>query len=342
MQGMLFLGDKQVALREFPAPSGPTGRQVVLKMRAAGLCGSDLRPYRSTLEGLGPRAHVIGGHEPCGEVYEVGPEVRNLRVGDRVMVHHYSGCGRCEHCLSGWSQLCPNGMTLYGSQAHGAMADYQLVEEHMCVPMPDGLSFAEGAACSCGTGTAYQALRRLGVSGRDTFAVFGQGPVGLSATLFGAASGANVIAVDPIPERRALAMKLGASETVDPNEVDPIEVIKAATHGRGADATLDASGVADVRAQAVRSTRVWGRSCFVGEGGTVTFDATNDIIHRQVTLMGSWTFSTVVLEELGHYVVDRSIPLRDMITRTFTLDQVAEAFTDFEAGAAGKYVVTFD
>ena len=248
MQGMFFLGDKQVALRDVSAPSGPTGRQVILKMKAAGLCGSDLRPYRSTLEGLGPRASVIGGHEPCGEVVELGPEARNVRVGDRVMVHHYSGCGRCEHCLSGWAQLCPNGMTLYGSQAHGAMAEYQLVEDHMCVPMPDGLSYAEGAACSCGTGTAYQALRRLGVSGRDTFAVFGQGPVGLSATLFGAASGSYVIAVDPIPERRALALKLGASETIDPNEVDPIEVIRSATHGRGADATLDATGVAEVRA----------------------------------------------------------------------------------------------
>ena len=137
-------------------------------------------------------------------------------------------------------------------------------------------------------------------------------------------------------------MKLGASETIDPNEVDPIEVIRSATHGRGADATLDATGVAEVRAAAVRSTRVWGRSCLVGEGGTVTFDATNDIIHRQVTLMGSWTFSTVVLEELGHYVVDRGVPLRDLITERFTLDQVDDAFTRFEAGAPGKYVVTWD
>ena len=141
MQGMFFLGDKQVALRDVSAPSGPTGRQVILKMKAAGLCGSDLRPYRSTLEGLGARASVIGGHEPCGEVVELGPEVRSLRIGDRVMVHHYSGCGRCEHCLSGWAQLCQNGMTLYGSQAHGAFADYQLVQDHMCVPMPDGLSY---------------------------------------------------------------------------------------------------------------------------------------------------------------------------------------------------------
>ena len=81
-------------------------------------------------------------------------------------------------------------MTLYGSTAHGSNADYQLVADHMCVPMPEELSFEEGAACSCGTGTACQALRRLGVSRRDTLVVFGQGPVGLSATMLGVTMGA--------------------------------------------------------------------------------------------------------------------------------------------------------
>ena len=79
----------------------------------------------------------------------------------------------------------------------------------------------------------------------------------------------------------------------------------------------------------------------VGEGGTINLDATNDVIHKQLTLMGSRTFSTIGLEELGRYVVDRNLPLRDMITARFTLDQVADAFTRFEAGAAGKYVVTW-
>ena len=237
--------------------------------------------------------------------------------------------------------MCTRGEVIYGAQAHGGFADFQLVEDYMCVPMPDGLSYEEGAACACGTGTAYQALKRLSVSGWETLAVFGQGPVGLSATMFGAASGAYVIAVDPIAERRALAAKLGAAQTVDPTDADPIEVIRAATHGRGADATLDATGIADVRVAAVRSVRDWGRSCFVGEGGTVTFDVTTDIIRRQLTLMGSRTFSTVVLEELGRYVVDRGLPLRELITGRFTLDQVDDAFVRFEAGAAGKFVVTW-
>ena len=339
MQGMLFLGDKKVGLRDFPNPT-PSASQVIVKMKATGLCGSDLRPYRSTLDGLGARASVIGGHEPCGEVVELGPDVRSLNIGDRVMVHHYSGCGHCEHCLSGWAQLCKNGMTLYGSQAHGGFADYQLVEAHMCVPMPESLTYEEGAACSCGTGTAYQALKRLGVSGRDTFAVFGQGPVGLNATLFGAATGANVIAIDPIAERRELALKLGASHAIDPLAVDPIEAINEITHGKGAEASLDASGVGEVRRTAVLSTRVWGRTCFVGEGGSVNFeDATNDIIHRQVTLLGSWTFSTVVLEELGHYIVNRNIPLKSLLLHQYSLDNVEEAFTLFEAGNAGKSTI---
>ena len=109
MQGMLFLGDKQVALRAFPTPSGPSGRQVVVKMRASGLCGSDLTPYRAVPGDLGTRAHVIGGHEPCGDVVEIGPDARNVRVGDRVMVYHYSGCGTCAQCLTGWWHMCTRG-----------------------------------------------------------------------------------------------------------------------------------------------------------------------------------------------------------------------------------------
>ena len=99
MKGVVFLGDRDLAVQEFPDPEPGPG-QVVIRMRAAGLCGSDLRPFRSSREALGQRTSVIAGHEPCGTVEEVGALVRNVRAGDRVMVHHYSGCGRCRHC--GW------------------------------------------------------------------------------------------------------------------------------------------------------------------------------------------------------------------------------------------------
>lgn len=340
MKGVVFLGDRQLEIRDFPDPTPGPG-QVVVHMRASGLCGSDLRPYRSSAAELGPRTSVICGHEPCGVVADIGTGVRNVGVGARVMVHHYSGCGECKHCQTGWTQLCVGGSKVYGSHADGSNADFELVEDYMCVPMPDGLSFEAGAACACGTGTAYQAVKRLEISGLDTLAVFGQGPVGLSATFFGAVMGARVVAVDPIVERRDLAKRLGATETIDPTVADPVAAVMELTQGEGADATLEATGIHEVRANAVRSTRVWGRACFVGEGGTVALEPTPDIIHRQLTLLGSWTFSTAILAELANFVVNRGLPLDDLITHRYSLAQADEAFMLFDSGRTGKPVFTW-
>ena len=174
MRGVVFTGDSKLQIKEFPDPTPGPG-QVVVKMRSSGLCGSDLRPYRSSAEQLGPRKQIISGHEPCGEVAELGAGVTSVKIGDRIMVHHYSGCQNCEFCRTGWTQLCQSDQQkVYGSGAHGGHADYELIEEYMCVPLHEGVSFEEGAAIACGTGTAYQALRRLDVSGRDVLAVFGQ------------------------------------------------------------------------------------------------------------------------------------------------------------------------
>ena len=342
MLGVVFTGEGKLEIREFGDPS-PEAGQVVVEMKSSGLCGSDLRPYRSSAEELGPRTEIISGHEPCGVVAEVGAGVRSVRVGDRVMVHHYSGCQRCEFCQTGWTQLCQSEyQKVYGSGAHGGNADYELIEDYMCVPMPEGLSYEEGAAIACGTGTAYQALRRLDVSGRDVLAVFGQGPVGLSGTFLGAHMGARVIAVDPVAERRELAEASGAWKSIDPMQDDPVSAIYELTGGRGADCTLDATGIGEVRANAIRSARIWGRACLVGEGGTMTVEPSPDIIHRQLNLYGSWTFSKTVLEELSNWVVERGIPLSDIITHRFTLDKAEEAFTLFNGATTGKVVFNWD
>ena len=163
-----------------------------------------------------------------------------------------------------------------------------------------------------------------------------------SATFLGAHMGARVIAVDPVAERRTLAEASGAWKSIDPMATNPVEAVYELTHGKGADASLDATGIAEVRANAVRSTRIWGRACLVGEGGTVTFAPTPDIIHRQLTLHGSWTFSKTVLEELANWVVERNIPLESIITDRYPLEKVKEAFTLFDSGTTGKVVINWD
>src|SRR6202011_4342808 len=178
--------------------------------------------------------------------------------------------------------------------------------------LPDELSFATGAAISCGTGTAYQALRRMQLSGGHTIAIVGQGPVGLSATQLAAAMGARVIALDVSEQRLARAKDFGADalihpKFIDPKADDPAALIKELTHGLGADLTLDTSGTAEGRLTAVRGTRAWSVACLVGEGGSVTLDVSPDMLRKQLTVMGSWTFSTVVQAECARFV-DRSRP----------------------------------
>jgi threonine dehydrogenase-like Zn-dependent dehydrogenase len=349
VKGVVFLGDRTLELREFPDPTPGPG-EVVLAMKASGMCGSDLHVYRAsrgqsaaTSLGLGGGGAVIAGHEPCGVVAERGAGVPDALapIGARVMNHHYKGCGACAHCRVGWSQLCPHGIVVYGVTGHGGHAHYLKVPASTLVPLPDELSFEEGAAISCGTGTAYGALVRLDVSGRDTLAVFGQGPVGLSATMLGAAMGARVIALDVGPERRRLAQELGADVVIDPRAQDPVAALREATRGEGVDAALDCTGHPDARAQAVRSARTWGRVCFVGEGGSVTLDVSPDLLRRQLTLLASWTFSTVGQAACARFVVDRQVPLRRLLTHRFRLDQAAEAYKLFDTQTTGKGVFVF-
>jgi threonine dehydrogenase-like Zn-dependent dehydrogenase len=256
------------------------------------------------------------------------------------MNHHYAGCGRCKHCRVGWSQLCPSGITVFGVTGDGAHARYMKVPARTNVPLPDELTFEEGAAVSCGTGTAYGALKRIDVSGRDTLVVFGQGPVGLSATLLGAAMGARVIAVDIARERLALAKQFGADAVVNSRETDPVKAIKELTHGEGAEATMDCTGLPEPRVAAVKSTATWGRMCFVGEGGATTFDISSDLIRKQLTLVASWTFSSMGQWECARFVAERKIPLARLLTNRFSLDQATEAYKLFDTQTTGKGVFT--
>lgn len=349
MRGAVFLGNRRIEIRNFPDPTPGPG-EVVIRMRASGMCGSDLKFYRSPpgeaqkALGLGGDAEpFIAGHEPCGEVVARGPGVseREAPTGQRVMDHHYAGCGVCRHCRLGWSQLCRAGITVYGVTANGGHAEYLKVPVRTIVPLPEELSYAEGAAVACGTGTAYAALRRMQLAGGSTLAVFGQGPVGISATLLGAKMGARVIAVETNAERLALAKQFGADAVVDSSKLDAEKALKDLTRGEGVDLALDCTGVAAARLAAVRAAKTWGTVCFVGEGGEVTLDVSRDMLRKQLTLVGSWTFSAMGMGECARYVADNRIPLERIFTHRWKLDQIQEAYRVFDAQASGKGVIEF-
>lgn len=338
MRGVTFLGNRQAEILEFPNPQAGPG-EAVLKVRASGLCGTDLHRYRGS-----EPTDMITGHEPCGVVEELGPgSPSGIKIGDRVICHHYQGCGVCEICAMGYEQVCPNGRITYGGgTGHGANADYILVPSRTLVHLDPELSFEEGAAISCGTGTAWNGLKKMDISGRDIVAVFGQGPVGASGTLSAKAMGARVIAIDVVPERLALAKELGADYLINPQATNPVEAIRELTSGLGASASLETSGNPIARQQALESIRSFGRSCYVGIGSPAEIDFNRDVIFKVATIFGSWTFSKSELIEIERFFVDTKAPLNKLITNRYSLDQAVQAFQDFDTSTTGKCVIVMD
>jgi threonine dehydrogenase-like Zn-dependent dehydrogenase len=150
--------------------------------------------------------------------------------------------------------------------------------------------------------------------------------------------GARVIALDVSAERRERAKDFGADALIDPKRDDAVAAIKSLTHGSGADFALDTSGTAEGRLAAVRGTRAWGTVCFVGEGGNVTLDVSPDMLRKQLTIIGSWTFSTSIQADCARFVADQKIAVDRLFTHRWQLDQADEAYQVFDRQTAGKGV----
>jgi threonine dehydrogenase-like Zn-dependent dehydrogenase len=353
MRGVVFLGDRKIELVPFDDPTPGPG-EVVVKVKASGICGSDLKFYRNgTREALaafgtgsgdiGDDLQVIAGHEPCGVVAEIGPGVHSsVHVGDRVMVYHYTGCGMCRECRAGWAQMCERGTGLIGSTQHGGHAEYLKVPAVTLLPLPDELTFSAGAAICCGTGTAYGALRRLDLSARDTLSVFGLGPVGQAAVQLATAMGVSVIGVDIAAERVARVGTFGAAHAVDSSVDDPVEAIRELTGGRGVSCSLDVSGASAARRAAVKAAANWGKVAFVGHAEAVTeLDISREVIRKQLTLIGSYTFSDVGQSDCARFVADHGVDADLVFTDRWTLDDAEQAYVEFDKQAGGKAVIEF-
>lgn len=340
MRAVILPGGRRTELREFPDPEPGPG-EVLLRPRASGICGSDVRAiYREHL-GTGPEAYrnVAAGHEPCGDVVEVGAGVEGIAVGDRVAVYHISGCGRCEDCRRGYQISCTSPeRAAYGWQRHGGHAELMLTTARDLLPLPAGLTHLDGACVACGGGTAYEALCRGDVGEGDRVLVTGLGPVGLMAGLLARALGATeVIGTDPAPARRTLATGLGFDGVFggDGEEL-------AAAVGDGVDVAVDCSGAAPGRQTALRGVRRWGRVVLVGEGGRLDLDVSEQLIHRAVTMIGSWVTSTSRMAELLALLDRQDLHLDQVVTDTFGLDRADEAYRLADSGATGKVALVQD
>lgn len=336
MRGLRVVGDRRAELVTLPRPRARPG-WVVLRSTMSAVCGSDLHNYRRPHDELGGRAGRVAGHEAVGVVEEVGAGVDDLRPGERVVVYQHVGCGRCRWCRTGEPMFCAHRRTL-GNHIDGADAEYVAAPAMVCLRLPDALRDPAATLLACNYGTAWSGVRSLGVHDGDVLVVFGLGPVGCSAVLVGAGAGAQVVAVDPLDHRRAMAAGMGAATTVDPTADDVDAVVRDRTGGLGADAAVDCSGNPRAQADAFGVLRPRGRMLVLAATAPWELDP-SQLWRRGLTLQGSWVYGLGEYDRIVRSARRDADLLERLVTARFPGARAADAVRAADAGTEGKVVI---
>ncbi len=343
MLGVYLPGDSTAVLKEVPIPKPGIG-EVLLKVKASGICGSDIHFIYHEHKGRKGKGtaywNVIAGHEPCGEIVELGQGCRFFKEGDRVVVYHVSGCGFCRNCRRGFQVSCSEPTRKgYGWRRDGGHANYLLADEKDLVKLPKELSWKDGSFVACGVGTAYEATLRANISGVDCVLVVGLGPLGSAVSLLSKGRGAKlVIGVDTQPQRVESAKNQGLVDLGLVVGDETLEQIDEVTKG-GASCTIDCSGNPHGRLLALQACREWGRTVYVGETGHVQFDVSDELLHKHRTIIGSWVTSLANMEDCCDNLVAWNLHPEAIVQDVFPLEKAPEAYQMMAEGSCGKIVI---
>jgi propanol-preferring alcohol dehydrogenase len=337
MKAVFLPGNKKVEIREVPVPTVGPG-EVLVEIKASCICRSDLSLYYGNAVVGGEAAgRCITGHEPAGVIVKAGAGVAQFEVGDRIAVYLAVGCGVCEYCRMGNFHLCATWKCL-GFTADGGNAEYLVVPERNCLRIPDSMSYVAAAISTDAFGTLYSAAKKLQVSGASTVGIWGLGPMGSSGILAAKALGARVVALDPIKDRREFANGLGADLSLDPTSAETPAALAEFTNGAGLSAAIDCSGNAAAQNMALDQTRPLGRVAFIGEAKETTIRPSEQLIRKELTLIGSWYFAIHEYAEITRVIEAKGIDLEKLATHRFPLDEAETAFRMFDERKTEKAV----
>jgi L-iditol 2-dehydrogenase len=340
MQALVVLEPSRMEIREVPVPV-PGPNEVLARVRAVSICGTDVHLIRGDYPGFWPPAFpFIPGHEWAGEIVELGPgvELYGWKVGDRVAGTSHDACGVCQKCVEGRYNLCENygkpGLhKQYGHNVQGADATYVVQGVKTIFPLPDGLSFDEGAVIDPASIALHVANRGLVAPG-DTVAITGAGAIGLlggdAALIRGAA---RVILIERNTGRLAKAAAMGF-ETVDANAGDPVATVRAMTGGFGADVVLECAGVPITVQWALGMLRRGGRCAAVGIPTQGVEIAMQRLVLDELELVGCRA-SAGEMRRVMPLVEQGRMRVRDVMTHRFTLAEYEQAIATFNDPASG-------
>jgi len=300
--------------------------QVVVEVRAAGICGTDLSLYNwseSMIREFTPALPVVLGHEFSGVVAEAGAGVSRFRCGDRVTANPVMSCGACLYCRMGRPQVCDQ-RPLLGVGVHGCFARFVAVREENVFPLPPEISFETGALNEllC---VSLHAMDRIAVGPGDTVVVIGAGPMGVMILMAAQAAGASRLVMTGLAvdrERLQIAASLGA-HTVIVDESDPAAVVRELTRGVGADVVFECAGHPAGLPQALRLIRKGGRIGILGMGSGESSFNTAIISFREVEIVGTRAYDPKAWHRSYDVLASGRVPLERIVTHRLPLEEAA-------------------
>jgi L-iditol 2-dehydrogenase len=342
-----FYGSGELVVEDVAVPDIDDD-EILVRVRAAAICGSDLRILRAGHALIPAGSRRVLGHEVAGDVDAVGSRVHGFTPGERVCLVPCVGCGRCDDCIAGDNNACDS-VHILGFGFDGGFQEFLRVprsalERGNVCRVPDSVSYAEAAlveplAC------CYRAQRQVGVGFRDTVVIIGAGPIGVLHTLLARLAGARrIIASDVVASRLEMVRRLGADVVVGGSGEDLGEVIREQTDGRGADVVITTVSSAAVQSQAVGLLARRGRLClFAGLSASERVEIdTNRLHYLSLTLTGTTGTSIAEYAACLRLVAERRIDLTPVITGRFPLDRIHEAIEHASSRNGLKAVVEFD
>ncbi|MCD6509075.1 MAG: zinc-binding alcohol dehydrogenase family protein [Thermoprotei archaeon] len=338
MRAVLLHGPYDIRVEDVDKPS-PSRGEVVIRVKAAGICGTDLHSYRGKHPFLRPPR--IPGHEFSGYVAEIGEGVTGIEVGERVVVEPLISCGRCDACIRGEYNVCRN-LKVLGVHVDGAFAEYVKVPAEKVYRLPKGVSYEDGALIEP-LAVAVHVTRRGKIGLGDSIAILGSGPIGLLIAQVARCAGARrIIMTDVLGYRLRLAERLGADVTINAKDEDPVRRILEETNNMGVDVAIEAAGAPPTPAQALRVTKPHGRVVIIGffEMPSVQLNIL-DIVAKELHVYGSrvyWHDFATAIELLSEDKID----VRSLVTHKYRLEEAKEAFEvlDKKIGRPIKVLLT--
>lgn len=339
MQALMFTAIRENKLVDVPIPTIDRPDGVLLKVKSAGVCGSDLHGYTGQTGRRTPP--LIMGHEATAEVVEVGDDVNDLPVGTRVAIQPIESCGKCPQCVAGNRNICER-RRLIGMNAPGAYAEYVTWPRSNLYRLPDTLSYENGALAEP-LAVAVHAVGLAHIKPLDSVFLVGAGPIGLLMLNLLRQTGARTIIVsDTSDTRLEYAAETGAHVTVNPKTQNVREVVNAHTDGRGVDLAFEAVGIGAAAQQTIEATRNKGVIVWVGNSHKMIEVDMQAIVTRELTIRGSYTMNDEDFQRSLQMLAADQIPTDQFINRRATLSEGATLFDELlESPETIKCMINF-